>query len=83
MRLPFEDFMDFAKSYVEEAGSSIEDVEITRALSPQELVDLTGHTCLRTDKSKYGYEIFEYESPEGVKLLMILDIMAGRWIKVE
>lgn len=78
-----EDLMEFAKEYVEEAGGSMDEVEVTKAVTLQSLLDLTGYSCLRTERSKLGYEIFEYQAPEeGEKVLLMLDVMTGNWISV-
>lgn len=76
-------FKDFAREYVEAAGSSLEKVGVERALSPQDLIDLTGYTCIQTEKDPCGYEVFEYEGEDGDRVLLILDIMLRRWVKVE
>lgn len=74
----------FAKGYIEEAGSLLEEVTFERASSPIALVDLSGCTCLRTQRSGLGYDIMEYERPDPrEKFLLILDRMSGDWVLVQ
>lgn len=79
-----EDLMEFAREYVEDADGSMSDVEIKRGTTPQSLLCLDGYTCLRTEQSGLGYEIFEFQEPDdGERVLLMLDVMTGYWISVK
>ena len=78
-----DNLLHFAKQYVEEAGTSFEDVCMGKAWSPLKLIDLKEYTCVRCERKDTGYEIFEYQSPGDELVLLILDTVSGHWIKVE
>lgn len=77
-----DNLIEFAKGYLEEAGSSLGEVSIEKGASPIALIDLAGATCLRTQRSGLGYDIMEYEGGNG-KFLLILDRMSGYWVLVQ
>lgn len=78
-----DNLLEFARGYVEEAGSSMDEVGITKASSPLALVRMTGATCVRTQRSGLGYDILEFDSDSSSKFLLILDRMSGYWVLIQ
>lgn len=77
-----DNLIEFARSYVGAAGSTMGEVSIEKSSSPLALVDLVGATCIQTERAEVGYDIAEYDK-EGEKFLLILDRMSGYWVFVQ